>query len=113
MCGFIGFSGNLDNKEAILQKNDGPYRPPRPGHGRHVHRRRHRAGVPAPVHPWTCPTQAHSPWPTRTKSVVVVFNGEIYNFMELRRSLRPKATSFHCGADTEVLIHGYEEYGTS
>ena len=42
-------------------------------------------------------------------SVVIVFNGEIYNFMELRGELEAKGYTFHCGADTESLLHGYEE----
>ena len=44
-------------------------------------------------------------------SVVIVFNGEIYNFMELRGELEAKGYTFHCGADTESLLHGYEEWG--
>ncbi len=44
-------------------------------------------------------------------NTIVVFNGEIYNFMQLREELENKGHTFHCGADTEVLIHGYEEYG--
>lgn len=44
-------------------------------------------------------------------SVVIVFNGEIYNFQELRSELEAKGYKFHCGADTESLLHGYEEWG--
>lgn len=44
-------------------------------------------------------------------SLVINFNGEIYNFQELREELINKGHIFKTKADTEVIIHGYEEYG--
>ncbi|MCD8315317.1 MAG: asparagine synthase (glutamine-hydrolyzing) [Firmicutes bacterium] len=43
--------------------------------------------------------------------VVIVFNGEIYNFMELRDDLIEKGHVFKTRCDTEVVLHGYEQYG--
>ena len=45
------------------------------------------------------------------KSVWIVFNGEIYNFLELKRELLKKGYHFHTTSDTEVIICMYEEYG--
>ena len=42
---------------------------------------------------------------------VLVFNGEIYNFQELRKDLLAKGHVFKTSTDSEVLLHGYEEYG--
>lgn len=45
------------------------------------------------------------------KSKVLTFNGEIYNFQEIREDLLAKGHVFTTKTDSEVLLHGYEEYG--
>ena len=44
------------------------------------------------------------------KSMVIVFNGEIYNYKELKEELINKGHKFKTNTDTEVILHGYEEY---
>jgi asparagine synthase (glutamine-hydrolysing) len=45
------------------------------------------------------------------KTVIVVFNGEIYNFPSLKEALEQKGHRFYTHSDTEVIVHGYEEWG--
>ena len=54
----------------------------------------------------------HQPMSTELpKPLCVVFNGEIYNFRELRRELEPLGHSFKTGTDTEVILRAYAEWG--
>src|SRR5438552_3082883 len=55
----------------------------------------------------------HQPVHNEDRSVWVVFNGEIYNFRQLRLSLERKGHIFETDTDTEVIVHLYEEYGDS
>ena len=53
----------------------------------------------------------HQPIHNEDRTVWVVFNGEIYNFLDLRNELRAKGHTFYTHSDTEVIVHAYESYG--
>ena len=53
----------------------------------------------------------HQPMSDRERSVWLVFNGEIYNFRELRAELESRGHVFQTNSDTEAIIHGYKEWG--
>ncbi|OUP07559.1 asparagine synthase (glutamine-hydrolyzing) [Collinsella sp. An2] len=110
MCGFVGFTGTLDNRRGVLtaMMDRIVHRGPDMG-GTHLtddvamgFRRLSILDL----------TEAGAqPMGNEDGSVFVTFNGEIYNFQELRRELEAAGHTFHCNADTEVLVHGYEEWG--
>jgi asparagine synthase (glutamine-hydrolysing) len=54
----------------------------------------------------------HQPMSDAEETVWIVFNGEIYNYKELRAELQSKGHQFRTNSDTEVIIHGYKEWGT-
>jgi len=54
----------------------------------------------------------HQPMSDVEETVWIIFNGEIYNYKELRAELQSKGHEFRTNSDTEVIIHGYKEWST-
>ena len=54
----------------------------------------------------------HQPMEDNTSHFVITFNGEIYNYLDLRKYLKNKGHSFRSTSDTEVLLESYKEWGT-
>ena len=109
MCGFVGFSGRLEKRQEILEKMM----------SRIIHRGPDSAGefigddIALGFRRLSIIDLDGGAQPiyNEDKSVVTVYNGEIYNFMELRRELEEAGHRFVTRTDTEVLVHGWEEYG--
>lgn len=53
----------------------------------------------------------HQPMSNEDGTVWIVFNGEVYNFPELRQELLERGHTFRSHTDTETIVHGYEEFG--
>ena len=53
----------------------------------------------------------HQPMLTPDGQYVLIFNGELYNFQELRIELEAKGHQFHSRSDSEVVLHAYAEWG--
>lgn len=58
-------------------------------------------------------TAGRQPMTNEDESIWIVFNGEIYNFAEIRKHLEERGHNFKSYTDTEVIIHAYEEWGLS
>ncbi len=54
---------------------------------------------------------AHQPMQTNDKNLTLIFNGEIYNYIELRDELSLSGVKFKTKSDTEVVLRAYEKYG--
>ena len=110
MCGYVGFTNNkLDNADSVLEAmmdkiiHRGP-----DSSGKYVSddicmgfRRLSIIDLEA----------GHQPLYNEDNTLVLTFNGEIYNFQEIREKLVEAGHDFKTHSDSEVLIHGYEEYG--
>jgi len=55
----------------------------------------------------------HQPISNEDNSVTIVFNGEIYNYRELQKTLQSRGHRFATNSDTETIVHAYEEFGAS
>ena len=115
MCGFVGFTGNIDNRRDVIRKmadriaHRGP-----DGEGYYVSE---HAGLPVALGHRRLSiidlNEGSQPIFNEDKSCVIVFNGEIYNYRILRSELEGFGHKFSTNSDTEVIIHGYEQWGES
>ena len=116
MCGFTGFTGNIVNRAEILRKmadriiHRGPDM-----EGYHVSGEGEHDSIALGFRRLSIIDLADGAQPmyNEDKTVVSVFNGEIYNFMEIRHELIAKGHVFKTRCDSEVIVHGFEEYGTA
>lgn len=110
MCGIVGFTNNIQNPDKVIGdmmdriKHRGP-----DAEGKYIdssialgHRRLSIIDTGA---------GGNQPIFNEDGNIVIVFNGEIYNYREIREELRAEGHVFKTNTDTEVLVHGYEEYG--
>lgn len=110
MCGIVGFTNNINNSDEVLGqmmdriKHRGP-----DAYGKYIdedialgHRRLSIIDV---------SSSGDQPIFNEDGSLVIIFNGEIYNYKTIRETLIEKGHKFRTNTDTEVLIHGYEEFG--
>lgn len=115
MCGFVGFTGNIENRDKVLKRmadriiHRGPDM-----EGYHISGEENYNAVSLGFRRLSIIDLADGKQPMYNEdgTVVVTFNGEIYNFESLRHELIAKGHIFKTRCDSEVLIHGYEEYGT-
>ena len=108
MCGIVGFSDKSKNKEKIIKDMA----------DRIIHRGPDSDGY------YVDSTVAlgfrrlsiidlntgSQPIYNEKKDKVIIFNGEIYNYQEIKKDLMKKGYKFKTKTDTEVILHGYEEY---
>ena len=109
MCGICGIIRKGDNKDIIKKMNDRIMHRGPDGEGYYIdgdvafgHRRLSIIDL----------STGDQPIYNEDGSVVTVYNGEIYNYLELRSELESLGHEFKTKSDTEVLVHGYEEWHT-
>lgn len=110
MCGIVGFTNFVDDSNKIISEMMDRIRHRGPdAEGKYVddkialgHRRLSIIDV---------SSSGDQPIFNEDNSMVIIFNGEIYNYHEIREKLVEAGHIFKTHTDTEVLIHGYEEYG--
>lgn len=110
MCGFTGFVGRIDNTEQVLESMMNTI----------VHRGPDSAGMFLDedaalgfrrLSIIDISAAGDQPLYNEDKTKVLVFNGEIYNYQELREELIEAGHVFTTHTDSETLLHGYEEWG--
>lgn len=112
ICGYIG-PGSVTEEQLWKMNNTMRHRGPDDGgvwqyssHGREVGLAQRRLSI------LDLSALGHQPMLSEDGRYVVVYNGEIYNFMEIRAALEQKGYHFRSNCDTEVILYAYAEWGS-
>ncbi len=109
MCGIAGFTNKISNADEVIEKmmEAIKHRGPDSG-GKHVD-----SGIALGFRRLSIIdlSTGSQPLYNEDRSLVLTFNGEIYNYRELRDELIAAGHCFSTNTDSEVLLHGYEEWG--
>ncbi len=110
MCGFVGFTNQINDANQVIENmmEEIRHRGPDAG-GKYVdedialgHRRLSIIDI---------SEQGNQPLYSEDGNLVLVFNGEIYNYKQIRKELKELGYHFRTKTDSEVLLYGYQEYG--
>ena len=114
MCGIIGilnFNDKVDEEKFVRLRDILTHRGP-DGYGIYVNEKKNIALGHRRLSLIDLSESGTQPMCNEDKSVWLTANGEIYNYPELKRTLQQKGHTFFSSSDSEVIIHGYEEWGT-
>ena len=110
MCGFVGFTNTKDNSNRIIEDMMDKIRHRGPDSGGKYTDENIALGF-RRLSIIDITESGDQPIYNEDRSKVLLFNGEIYNFRSIREELVAKGHIFTTKTDSEVLLHGYEEYG--
>ncbi len=110
MCGFVGFTNTKDNSNRIIEDMMDKIRHRGPDSGGKYTDEDIALGF-RRLSIIDITESGDQPIYNEDRSKVLLFNGEIYNFRSIREELVAKGHIFTTKTDSEVLLHGYEEYG--
>ncbi len=110
MCGFIGFTGKIENSDKIIRKmmDRIVHRGPDMGDcyvDEHIALGFRRLSI------LDLSEAGKQPMQSEDGNYVITYNGEVYNFLQLKEQLEALGHTFKSGTDTEVVLHGYMQYG--
>ena len=108
MCGICGFTGTLENREEVLKKMTGVITHRGPDSDgfysdENINMGFRRLSI-------IDLDTGNQPIYNEDKTLVLTFNGEIYNYKNLKAKLIEKGHTFRTESDSEVLVHGFEEW---
>lgn len=110
MCGFVGFTNHIDEPDATLKKMMDRIRHRGPdSDGKYIDENVAMGFRRLSIIDLS--DNGSQPLFNEDKSLVLTFNGEIYNYKDLKEELLKAGHNFYTKTDSEVLIHGYEEWG--